>query len=485
MSVSQKKNQLLYDVVKFPNSLKRFLIQNNYVLLIKGPSGTGKTTLALSILFSLQLKKRGLYISTRVSPPKLFEYFSWLERFFKFSGKTRSNEDAEYHNDLAVFADGRLYESGTLYERISNELLDVNEPVIIIDSIDAVEFLQDKETTRNNAKILQSWCERAGAKLIITIEDQNDSSFDFIADGIVELKEKFFHERKIRNIILSKLRGIRIERASYVFTLNKGMFQSFNIYNPVDYDINFSQEIPSSDHMEDNLVSSYFPSGYMELDKALGGGFPRKKIIDLILESSLSARIIGGFLNKIILDFVKTENLVLFHGFNMEDSKFLESSLKSNFDKAISEGLIKIISTTDIENKEIGQPSLDEKNIINKNHLQLVKNNILKMKEKYPKKMLLNIMGYDISDRFHNDEDINYVQKSLVEFIKLNTDLSFLINRNLGNENQISQKSDMVLRLFLKDDTMFLQSQKPWSQLFAVFPTKYEENATLSLEPIV
>jgi len=361
VSVSQKKNQLLYDVVKFPNSLKRFLIQNNYVLLIKGPSGTGKTTLALSILFSLQLKKRGLYISTRISPPKLFEYFSWLERFFKFSGKTRSNEDAEYHNDLAVFADGRLYESGTLYERISNELLDVNEPVIIIDSIDAVEFLQDKETTRNNAKILQSWCERACAKLIITIEDPTDSSFDFIADGIVELKEKFFHERKIRNIILSKLRGIRIERASYVFTLNKGMFQSFNIYNPVDYDINFSQEIPSSDHMEDNLVSLYFPSGYMELDKALGGGFPRKKIIDLILESSLSARIIGGFLNKIILDFVKTENLVLFHGFNMEESKFLESSLKSNFDKAISEGLIKIISTTDIENKEIGQPSLDEK----------------------------------------------------------------------------------------------------------------------------
>jgi len=485
LSVSQKKNQLLYDVVKFPNSLKRFLNQSNYVLLIKGPTGTGKSTLALSILFSLQLKKRGLYISTRVSPPKLFEYFSWLERVFQISGKTKSNEDSEYHNDLAVFADGRLYESGTLYERISNELLDVNQPVIIIDSIDAVELLQDKEATRNNAKILQSWCERAGAKLIMIIEDPNVSSFDFIADGIIELKEKFFHERKIRNIILSKLRGIRIERPSYVFTLNKGIFQSFNIYNPVDYDINFNQEISPSDDKEVNFDNLYFPSGYIELDKALGGGYPRKKIIDLILESSLSVKIIGGFLNKIILDFVKTENLVLFHGFSTEDLKFLESSLKSIFNKAISEGLIKFISTTDIPNKEIGHQSLDEKNNLNNNHLQLVKNNILQMKKKYPNKMLLNIMGYDISDRFHKSEDINYVQKSLVEFIKSNTDLSFLINRNLGIENQISQKSDMVLRLFLKDDTMFLQSQKPWSQLFAVFPTKYEENATLSLEPIV
>ena len=485
MSVSQKRNQLFYDLVKFPNSLRSFLNQNNYILLIKGPSGSGKSTLALSILFSLQLKKRGLYISTRVSPPKLFKYFSWVERYFKFSGKGRSNEDSEYQNDLAVFADGRLYESGSLYERISNELLDVNEPVIIIDSIDAVEILADKETTRNNAKILQNWSERARAKLIITIEDPDDSSFDFVADGIVELKEKFFHDRKIRNIILSKLRGIRIERASYVFTLNKSMFQSFNIYNPGDYDVNFSPKIFPDSGEPPFLDNSYFSSGYMELDKALGGGFPRKKIIDLFLESSFSTKIIGGFLNKIILDFIKTENLVLFHGFNMEDSKFLESSLKPNFSKAVPEELIKIIPTTNIQNKEIERPSLDEKNIINNNHLQLVKNNILKMKKKFPKKMLLNIMGYDISDRFHNAEDINNVQKLLVEFIKSNTDLSFLINRNLGMENQISSKSDMVLRLFLKDDTMFLQSQKPWSQLFAVFPTKYEESATLSLEPIV
>ncbi len=178
MSVSQKRNQLFYDLVKFPNSLRRFLNQNSYVLLIKGPSGSGKSTLALSILFSLQLKKRGLYISTRVSPPKLFKYFSWIERFFKFSGKAKSNEDSEYQNDLAVFADGRLYESGTLYERISNELLDVNEPVIIVDSLDAIEIFADKETTRNNAKILQSWSERAGAKLIITIEDPDDSTID-------------------------------------------------------------------------------------------------------------------------------------------------------------------------------------------------------------------------------------------------------------------------------------------------------------------
>ena len=145
-------------------------------------------------MLSLQLKKRALFISTRVSPPKLFEYFSWLGKFGQILEKPITKEDPEYVTDFAFFIDGRLYESGQLYERISNDLMDVREPLIIIDSLDAVEFFPDKETTRNNAKILQSWCERAKAKIIITVEDPNDSSFDFIADGIVELREKLIKQ---------------------------------------------------------------------------------------------------------------------------------------------------------------------------------------------------------------------------------------------------------------------------------------------------
>jgi len=272
---------------------------------------------------------------------------------------------------------------------------------------------------------------------------------------------------------------------AYVFTLNRAMFRSFNIYNPIDFDINFSPTI-SHDYKEDPLLSkSYFSSGYMELDKVLGGGFPRKKIIDIILESSLSNKIIVGFLNNIILDFVMTENIVLFQGFNKEDQNLLERNLESIFPKAVSTGLIQIASPIENSKKEIKQANINENNQIANKHLQLVQKNILKMKQKYPKKMLLNIMGYDISDRFYNTDDTNYIRKSFTEFIKSNTNLSFLISRHLGIEKQITEKSDLVLRFFLKDDTMFLQSQKPWSQLFAVVPSKNEENADIHLEPIV
>src|SRR3970282_220752 len=102
--------------------------------------------------------------------------------------------------------------------------------------------------------------------------------FDFISDGIGELREKLFAGTKIRSIILSKLRGIKIERPSYVFTLNRSMFRSFNTYNPIDFDINFSPKIFPDYKAKNLLVNSYFSSGYWELDKALGGGFHQKKI---------------------------------------------------------------------------------------------------------------------------------------------------------------------------------------------------------------
>jgi len=180
--VAFNKNQvhILDDDVRIPEKLTNLLKSDNYLLLIKGGTGTGKTILALSILLSLHQKKKTTYISTRVSPSKLFKNHNWLEKFFEISKKQKYQDESEYVTDLGVFVDARLYESGTLYERISNELIDSRQPVIIIDSIDAIESFSDKETVGNNAKILQTWGERARAKIIITVEDPNDSTFDYV-----------------------------------------------------------------------------------------------------------------------------------------------------------------------------------------------------------------------------------------------------------------------------------------------------------------
>ena len=82
MTDDVKNSQPVDDQVNIPKELVQFLKQETYSLLIKGQTGTGKTTLALSILRKLNINKNCLYISTRISPDQLFQYHPWIENFF-------------------------------------------------------------------------------------------------------------------------------------------------------------------------------------------------------------------------------------------------------------------------------------------------------------------------------------------------------------------------------------------------------------------
>lgn len=64
--------------------------------------------------------------------------------------------------------------------------MDVKAPTIVIDTWDAIGHLMDREALTSNAKVLQTWTERAHAKIIFVTEGQHDSTFDFLVDGIVD-----------------------------------------------------------------------------------------------------------------------------------------------------------------------------------------------------------------------------------------------------------------------------------------------------------
>lgn len=487
MAFNKNQVHILDDDVRIPEKLTNLLKSDNYVLLIKGGPGTGKTILALSILLSLHQKKKSTYISTRVSPSKLFKHHNWLEKFFEISKKQKYQDESEYVTDLAVFVDARLYESGTLYERISNELIDSRQPVIIIDSLDAIESFSDKETLGNNAKILQTWGERARAKIIITVEDPNDSTFDFIADGIVELKEEYFNEKKIRKIVLSKLRGIKIERSSYFFTLNKGFFRSFEPYNASDYE-NSSQSAvlsPEKENLKGLVDESFFSTVHNELDRALRGDVLQSRIIDLNIDPNLSLGVIVRLMSRIVAKFTLANNPVLFQGFDKFDSNFLIKETKNIFPDATKEGLIRIVVPQTMNEKITESTNSDTTYQFNKNKLEYIQNNLMKLKKEFPDKPLINIMGFDISDIFYNMEDTTNAKKSFVELIKTNTTFSLLLSRYLGVENNIIKKSEMCGRLLLIAGTLFFLSITPMSQLFAIIPNDLRDHDNIRFEQVV
>ena len=170
--------------------------------------------------------------------------YPWISKFNE--GLKEEIPTAYEVGNPVNFEDARLDQPESLFERITNELMDVKSPLIIIDSWDAVASFMDREARLNNERVLQTWRERAGAKLIFVNEDATDSSLDFVVDGAVKLDQVSYEDIRLRKISLLKLRGVKISKPSYAFTLDKGNFRVFQNYNPKDFvvnlnSINFSQ----------------------------------------------------------------------------------------------------------------------------------------------------------------------------------------------------------------------------------------------------
>lgn len=479
MTKDMDDNQPTGNKVKIPVELAHFLRQETYSLLIKGHTGTGKTTLALSILRTLNMDKDCLYISTRVSPDQLFQYHTWMDEFFSQPKKTPDSIPDELENEKnnhPIFVDGRLDEPVALFERITNELMDVKAPTIVIDSWDSIGVFMDKEASMSNSKVLQTWRERAGAKLIFVTEHPEDRTLDFLTDGIVELRQKYHNERVIREIVLSKLRGVRINKPSYMFSVNNGMFYSYDHYHPSEF-LDSSRFLQFHNNAKKDLLraKSHFTTGYHELDEMFGGGFPTGGMASVELGPHVNAKVAFAFLGKVIANFIASENLLVFQPFEKAGQGIVLQYAKSH---GLQNDLIKIITPT-TQSKKSTIP-LDE-SVDNQSYQ--IQDTIQKIKKKYQKKMLLTILGSDMVDGFSNES--SKIDHESLSFIKSNSDLSIFVSRRLpdNKHTHLSEIADIRLLILEIDGTLCLQSETPWSHLYAIVTSPKDHE--ISLGPIV
>ena len=459
--------------VYMPDELVRFIQCSTYSLLIKGFAGTGKTTLALTILKALGTKNNFFYISTRVSPKQLFQYYPWLEKFVE-QPKSTNPGDAQEHGLMPSFEDARLDEPESLFERITNQLMDIKSPIIIIDSWDAIASFMDKEARLNNERVLQTWRERAGAKLIFISEYPADTTLDFLVDGIVELKQSSHENARVREIFLLKLRGVRIERPSYIYTLDKSIFRSFAPYRPVRFKPQPRKKTATGDEI---ATADHVKSGYPVLDGSLGGGFPRKGVVLLELDSHVNTAVAMAFLERMVSNFVSSNNPVLFQPFDWMDPRTIMNYLGPAMPSS-KKSLFKILWTGKVggvadnimlpEKKQHSDPSIAA---------------LAQMKQKHPGRLLLNIMGTDIMQRSYGPEGVRSGMENLLSHVRTSADLTIAVISYSQEDvlDYLSEVSDIHLRFLMINDTLFLQSLVPASPLYSVVFDGYP----ISLESVV
>jgi KaiC/GvpD/RAD55 family RecA-like ATPase len=446
-----------------PEELLHFIRRDTYSLLVKGFAGTGKTTLALTILNVLGIKNNFFYISTRTSPKQLFQYYPWLKDLVVKSKPRGTSLDRGYEA-ISSFEDARLDEPESLFERITNQLMDIKSPIIIIDSWDAIASFMDREARLNNERVLQTWRERAGAKLIFISEQPNDITLEFLVDGIVELKQRFYKNVKIRQIFLQKLRGTPIKRPSYLYTLENGIFHSFVPYQPVKFEPQKGGAAAEVSALsgDDDIIKT----GYSTLDSLLGSGFQKKDLVLLELGSHVNMTIAMIFLQRIVSSFISGGNPVLLFPVN-----WLEPSSILNFFEAFlpagKKSLFKILWA--------GKPyKIISNNIIspskkNGSSCQLLAA-LVEMKQRHRDKLLLNIMNAEAIQNIHGTGKMRNRTKNMLSSIMSRADLSIVVLTHSQEDilEVVSELSNIHLRFMIIKDTLFLQSLAPSSNLYSV-----------------
>src|SRR4029077_4197438 len=174
------------------NILLKFLETPGNVLLIQGAPGTGKTTLALEILYAMRDSHR-VYASTRVSPVKLRTQFPWINEVIdSMSGRSSKGN----WND--EFQDFRGSDTDVLSKIIRLKQAK-QKSVLVVDSWEGAMRNATPEGRKMLETAVLSELDQTKVSVILVSEGDRADNLGYLVDGVVTLEQNEIEGRRIRS----------------------------------------------------------------------------------------------------------------------------------------------------------------------------------------------------------------------------------------------------------------------------------------------
>jgi len=232
-----------------PSEIQTFIARPGpQSLLVRGPPGSGKTTLGLALLGAFP--GRRILVTNRVSRAELVDDFPWVRlgvadstQVIDASDRQRGLAEAAMavHELPKVFREETAKEVSDfmwLPEAVQEaySLIDSNRPaMVIIDSWDALveDFMASGPSDHLNSperqdveRLLLSFMRRSEVTLVLILERDVPTQLDYLVNAAVTTDRVLVDGRLERWLYLPKLRGQRIETPSYPFSLEGSKFRS-------------------------------------------------------------------------------------------------------------------------------------------------------------------------------------------------------------------------------------------------------------------
>jgi hypothetical protein len=325
--------------------------------------------------------------------------------------------------------------------------MDVKNPVIIIDSWDSVASLMDREARLNNERVLQTWRERAKAKLIFTTEESVESSLENIVDGVVELNYELKDGLRTRSLFLKKLRGIPIKRSLYLFTLRDRIMRCFHGYDARDFRIINKDNISKEKVNHTQLLQT----GYHDLDNYVGSTLPQNGLITIEKDDAVSNDAIVLFLNDLLQNFSRMNYSLLL------DSTLGATVTDANKSKSKNQQKLYLVDVPEMQEKS------SKNDLSRKNNFYKYVDKAISGSENREKIVAMMDSGSMASFISTSSDIDNYCR-----YLKRKFELSFLILDSNNTHEKYYSVSDIHLKFILICGTLFLKCSTPASALFGI-----------------
>jgi KaiC/GvpD/RAD55 family RecA-like ATPase len=302
--------------VTLPKEITKFLKQEQgQTLLVKGKSGTGKSTFALSLLADLAKTlpekfkvENFVYLSTRVASSSLKSQFPWafemltdnqiIDATPSLMGVPETTlECGDTSNNRMVYSDELTFISA-----VNDRLRDLNYPVCVVDSFDAIIEAAQADSQRLTSALTNLSRILCG-KIILVVEGTDESPLDHIVDGIVCVTKEFTEGRMWRSLRLIKLRGTPIDQGMRGFSLRGSRFTILNSFDAEAASrVSAFEVIPHS--------GGRFSSGVPELD-TIFGGFRRGSTFFIDVSEGVANETIHNIVLSMVANFLRQDGGVV------------------------------------------------------------------------------------------------------------------------------------------------------------------------------